>query len=396
MEDLLFLVHRIPYPPNKGDKIRSFHFLKALAKRYRIRLGAFVDDKEDWQYAAELKKYCEDLFLVDLNPLLAKISSMEAFITGDALSLPYYKNNKFQSWVDDTIEQNKISKVLIFSSVMAQFINAESNVDLVADFVDVDSDKWIQYAQNKKWPGSWVYRREARKLLSFEKDVAKRAKTTLFVSRNESELFKSLAPESASKITYVNNGVDLDYFSPASEYDSPYSNDELIIAFTGAMDYWANCDAVIWFAKEVFPKILEAKPTSRFFIVGSKPNKAVLALAAQSGIEVTGRVEDIRPFIAHADLIIAPLRIARGIQNKVLEAMAMEKQIIATPAAIEGIPATEQEDVIIAEQPDVFANNVIACLSEAVSPKISKKNRVFIENHFGWQACTDKLITLIG
>jgi sugar transferase (PEP-CTERM/EpsH1 system associated) len=396
MEDLLFLIHRIPYPPNKGDKIRSFHFLKALTKRYRIHLGAFVDDKEDWQYASEVEKYCEDLFLLDLNPLLAKISSMEGFITGKALSLPYYKNKKLQSWVDRTIDQHKISKVLIFSSVMAQFINAESNMDLVADFVDVDSDKWIQYAQNKQWPGSWVYQREARKLLSFEKDVAKRAKTTLFVSSNESELFKSLAPESASKITYVNNGVDLDYFSPTIEYDSPYSNDELIITFTGAMDYWANCDAVIWFAKEVFPKILAAQPTSKFFIVGSKPNKAVLALAEQNGIEVTGRVKDIRPFIAHADLIIAPLRIARGIQNKILEAMAMEKLVIATPAAIEGIPVTEKEDVIIEEQADIFADQVIARLSQSASSTISKKNRVFIEDQFGWPACTDKLISLIG
>ena len=168
MEDLLFLVHRIPYPPNKGDKIRSFHFLKALAKRYRIYLGAFVDDPGDWQYADELNEFCKDVLLLELKPLRAKIVSFEGFFTGGALSLPYYNNQQLQSWIDNTVGQHHIHKALIFSSVMAQFIKPEYNLELVADFVDVDSDKWAQYALKKNWPTSWVYHREAIKLLKFE------------------------------------------------------------------------------------------------------------------------------------------------------------------------------------------------------------------------------------
>ncbi|MEE9355078.1 MAG: TIGR03087 family PEP-CTERM/XrtA system glycosyltransferase [Methylococcaceae bacterium] len=396
MEDLLFIVHRIPYPPNKGDKIRSFHFLKALTKHFRIYLGSFVDDREDWQYANELKKLCEEVFLLDLNPLQAKISSIEGFFTGQALSLPYYKNKQFQSWIDNTVRQKKIKKALIFSSVMAQFIRSEHNLELVSDFVDVDSDKWAQYAQKKKWLARFVYQRESKKLLKFERNVAKISKSITFVSENEAELFKNLAPESISKITFVNNGVDLDYFLPASKYEFPYIHDEFVITFTGAMDYWANCEAVIWLANDIFPKILNANPLSRFYIVGSQPTKAVLALSEKEGIIVTGRVDDIRPYIAHANLIVAPLRIARGIQNKVLEAMAMEKPVVVTPAAIEGIPISGQEDVIVAEQPDEFAKNVIKFMSGSNSPKISKANRAFIIDKFGWEACTDKLLTLIG
>jgi len=395
MEDLLFLVHRIPYPPNKGDKIRSFHFLQALAKHYRIYLAAFVDDDEDWQYVNELKRFCKDSLLLELKPLQAKILSIEGLFTGEALSLPYYKSKQLQSWVDSTLEQQKIQKVLIFSSVMAQFIKPEHNLEIVADFVDVDSDKWAQYAQKKTWPASWIYQREAKKLLKFETEVAKVAKATLFVSESEANLFRNLVPNLSSKITFVNNGVDLDYFTPEVEYVSPYSDDEFVITFTGAMDYWANCDAVIWFVNEVFPKILQAKPLSRFYIVGSKPSKTVQALGEKKAVVVTGRVEDIRPYIAHADLVVAPLRIARGIQNKVLEAMAMEKRIIATPDAIEGIPVSDQEDVVIAANSNKFAENVIAFLSDSNTPQESTANRVFIENKFAWQACTDKLIALI-
>ena len=396
MEDLLFLVHRIPYPPNKGDKIRSFHFLQALAKRYRIYLAAFIDDDEDWQYANELKRFCKDLLVLELKPLPAKILSIEGLFTGKALSLPYYRSKQLQSWVDSTLEQQKIQKALIFSSVMAQFIKPEHNLEFVADFVDVDSDKWAQYAQKKTWPASWVYRREAKKLLKFEKEIANVAKATLFVSESEANLFRNLVPKVSSKITFVNNGVDLDYFQPELDYVSPYPEDESVITFTGAMDYWANGDAVIWFANEVFPKILQAKPLSRFYIVGSKPSKAVQALGEKKAVVVTGTVEDIRPYIAHADLVVAPLRIARGIQNKVLEAMAMEKRIIATPDAIEGIPVSDQEDVVIAEDPNEFSENVIAFLSDSKTPQESTANRVFIENKFAWQACTDKLISLIG
>jgi sugar transferase (PEP-CTERM/EpsH1 system associated) len=395
MEDLLFLVHRIPYPPNKGDKIRSFHFLKALAKRYRIYLGAFVDDPDDWQYADELNEFCKDILLLELKPLRAKIASIEGFFTGGALSPPYYNNQQLQSWIDNTVGQHYIHKALIFSSVMAQFIKPEYNLELVADFVDVDSDKWAQYALKKKWPTSWVYRREAIKLLKFEREVAKVAKSTLFVSENEANLFKRLAPEVSSKITDVKNGVDLDYFIPGSEYVSPYPEGESIITFTGAMDYWANCDAVTWFANEVFPKMLQTKPLSKFYIVGSNPSKAVQLLGEEKAVVVTGTVSDIRPYIAHADVVVAPLRIARGIQNKILEAMAMEKRVIATPNAIEGIPVSGQEDVLIAEDPDEFARIVIEILSDSKIQKKSIANRVFIENKFSWQACTDKLITLI-
>ena len=396
MEKILFLVHRIPYPPNKGDKIRSYHFLKALAENYQVYLGAFIDDQEDWQYSDKLTDFCEDVFCQALNPKIAKIKSLQGLLTGKALSLPYYQSLAMQQWVLDTLKQQKIKKVLIFSSVMAQFVPENQDIDMIVDFVDVDSDKWRQYSQQKKWPESWIYQREARQLLSYEKAIAKKSKVSFFVSEQEAKLFKQLAPELDDKISWVNNGVDTGFFNPRESYDNPYAADETALVFTGAMDYWPNIDAVVWFAQQVFPIILQQYPHVRFYIVGSKPAKEVLALAEQSEhIVVTGRVEDIRPYLNYAAVAVAPLRVARGIQNKVLEAMAMTRTILATPAAMEGISGYQDIDVEIADEAELLADKARQLLSRPPQQLISTRNREFVTEFFSWDSSGNKLRQLI-
>ncbi len=396
MKNLLFLVHRIPYPPNKGDKIRAFHFLKALSFKYNVYLGAFVDDSNDWQYVEDLELYCEETCLLGLDPSAGKIKSLLGFLTNKALSLPYYKQNKFQQWVNKTIQKQNINKVLIFSSVMAQYVSRGHNVELIADFVDVDSNKWLQYSMKRKWPLSWVYKREAEKLFQFERTIASKAKATIFVSEKEADFFKSLVPETTSNICYVNNGVDTDFFSPEHEGKSPYITEDDVIVFTGAMDYWANIDAVKWFAEQVFPKILLQHKNSKFYIVGSNPDKEVLSLAAKEGVFTTGRVDDIRPYIAHAKLVVAPVRIARGIQNKVLEAMAMEKQVFCTSAAIEGISVSVEQNVSISDTADEFAENICNYLDRKPNTQRSINNRRFVKEKFSWELNTEQLAELIG
>lgn len=380
---LLYLVHRIPYPPNKGDKIRSFHFLQALSAEYQIFLGTFIDDQDDWQFVDALKAYCGDMCCIDLNPKLGKIKSLTGFLGGTALSLPYYRNRQLQAWVDNTVSTQTIERVMIFSSPMAQYVEKYASLHWVADFVDVDSDKWQQYAASKTWPASWVYRREAEKLLAYERRIASQASATLFVSEQEAALFKSLAPESSAKIGFVNNGVDIARFDPALEYPLPFANPQHAIVFTGAMDYWANVDAVKWFAEQVFPLVKTQLTSARFYIVGSKPTKDVLALAdSDSGVVVTGRVDDVRPYLAHAKVVVAPLRIARGIQNKVLEAMAMAKPVVVTSAGMEGIAGGKGLEIKIADLAKDFAEHVLRYITESAAPAIA--NRQFVERDFSW------------
>ncbi|WGS85535.1 TIGR03087 family PEP-CTERM/XrtA system glycosyltransferase [Methylomonas sp. UP202] len=395
MPKLLYLIHRIPFPPNKGDKIRSFHFLRALAKRYEIFLGTFVDDPEDRQYIEALKPYCRDVCCVELSPGLNKLKSARGLFSGEALSLPYYRDKALRRWVDQVISTEGIDRALIFSSPMAQYAERYPELRVVADFVDVDSDKWSQYANSKSWPAAWIYRREARTLLSYETRIASRAAKTIFVSEQEAALFKTLAPLEKDKIDFVNNGVDTDRFDPKVAGDSPFPSGQSPIVFTGAMDYWANVDAVKWFAETVFPEIKRQCPHAKFYIVGSKPAKEVLQLSENdSAVIVTGKVDDVRPYIVHARLIVAPLRIARGIQNKVLEAMAMAKPVVATSAAMEGISAGQELQVAVADEPNEFAERVVSYLQQ---PTVyAEDNRRFVERAFGWSANADKLLTLLA
>ena len=379
--NLLFLCHRIPFPPNKGDKIRSYHLLRYLSAHYRVYLGAFVDDPQDWVYADKLDELCEEVHLVKLNPKFARIKSLLAFCKAQALS-----NWKMSRWVKRLQSKNDMQRVVIYSAVMAQYVTGAeySASKKIADMVDVDSEKWREYSQQKTFPMSWVYHREAKYLLKFESHVAESFNYSLFVSTAEAEKFKELAPIVAARVGSYSNGVDTDYFCPQQDFSSPYKDNECVLVFTGAMDYWPNIDAVSWFAREVFPAVLASNPQTRFYIVGSNPASQVHKLADLPGVVVTGRVEDIRPYLAHAAVAIAPMRIARGIQNKVLEAMAMARPVIVSEAGIEGIDAIHGEDVLVASQTSDYGRYIDNVLTQKYKTLGYSARRRVIQD-FSWE-----------
>jgi len=360
-EGLLFLAHRIPFPPNNGDKIRSFHLLRHLSARHAIHLGAFVDDPGDWQYADALRPYCASIKLLPLKPRRARLASLSGLLTGEALTLPYYRSRELRRWAADLAGSGTVTRGLAFSSAMAQFMPATLS-RRVLDMVDVDSDKWSQYAPTQRWPMSRLYAREGRRLAAWEAQVAQDFDATLLVSEAEAALLQRRVPQARHKIGAFENGVDADYFSPARDYPDPYPPGVPGVVFTGAMDYWPNVDAVSWFAERIFPAIRQAVPAAQFTIVGSRPTEAVLALARQPGVVVTGGVPDVRPYLAHAACAVAPLRIARGIQNKVLEAMAMARPVVVTAQAAEGLRAEAGRDFLLAQDEAGLADAVTAQL----------------------------------
>ena len=219
---LLFLCHRIPYPPNKGDKIRAFHLLHHLAGAFEVHLATFVDDPADWAWRGEVEKHCGSAHFARLDPRRAALGSLRGLLTGDALTLPYYHSEQVRRWVRDTVAARDIRHAIVYSSAMAQFLPADAVFHRsVIDFVDIDSDKWLQYAARKRWPLSWIYRREGRCLLRCEQRLARQFDAGLFVSSAEAALFKRLAPETAHKIGYYNNGVNATYFSPEADMPTP-------------------------------------------------------------------------------------------------------------------------------------------------------------------------------
>lgn len=386
VDDLLFLVHRIPYPPNKGDKIRSYHLLQHLRRRYRVHLGCFIDDPEDEAHVSILRDSCADLMVLSLPPRRAKLASLRGLWQGTALTLPYYANAQMARWVNTKLEREAIRRVLVFSSSMAQYVDgSRPALRRVMDFVDVDSDKWRQYSENCSWPLRWIYRREARRLADYERQIAVEFDACLFVSDAEADLFRRLAPDALASIDYAHNGVDTEYFAPRTNYPNPYAADERVLVFTGAMDYWANVDAVSWFAEEVFDALHAAEPQARFYIVGSRPTEAVQRLARRPGIVVTGRVPDTRPYIAHARAAVAPLRIARGVQNKVLEAMAMEKPVLVSPQAMDGIAGCADLEQLVSESPSVMRRLAAELIAGDGYAALGKRARECVLAHYRWE-----------
>jgi sugar transferase (PEP-CTERM/EpsH1 system associated) len=388
VEDLLLLIHRIPYPPNKGDKIRSYHLLKHLARHYRVHLATFVDDPDDWQHVPHVEALCASSRFARLNPKLARVRSLGALLKNRSLSLEYYRDAGLARWVQETVRTHKIERMLVFSSAMAQYTDPFPNARRVVDFCDVDSDKWRQYADQKSAPMSWLYRYEAHQLLRYERQVARDYDASLFVSAPEAELFRQLAPESSSKIGHFSNGVDTDYFSPDAPHANPYADGERALVFTGAMDYWPNVDAVQWFAEDVFPALRAKYADLRFYIVGSRPAPAVQALAQNDGVVVTGTVPDVRPYIAHAAVAVAPLRIARGIQNKVLEAMAMATPVVVSPQALEGIAAAPGSELVLADGAEAFQAAVAALLDgqQEAAAAIGLAARARVQSNYSWSS----------
>jgi sugar transferase (PEP-CTERM/EpsH1 system associated) len=310
------------------------------------------------------------------------LRACRGLLHGEAVDAAYYRNAALTRWVRSVVRKHEIRKAVVFSSAMAQYLDAVPEVSYVVDFVDVDSAKWTEYGNSE--PGlSAIYRREGRLLLQFERRVAARAAAACFVGGG-SETVPTLAPECRQKTLAVCNGVDARYFSPAHDLPSPYPPGEQPVVFTGAMDYWPNVDAVCWLARTVLPKLRVAKPEIRFYVVGMNPRRAVRRLAGD-GVVVTGRVLDVRPYLRHARVAVAPLRVARGLQNKVLEAMAMGRPVVATEGATVGLSLKDAVEIEVARSTADFVRAVLKLMDPAHGEAMgaAARQRVLVDYDWG-------------
>jgi sugar transferase (PEP-CTERM/EpsH1 system associated) len=383
MPELLFLSHRVPYPPDKGEKIRAWHLLSHLAQSYDIHLGCLVDDPRDRPHLAELNRICARVGAFEVRPALQKLRAIAGMRSGKPLTADVFHRPRLDRWVADTLSTGRIDAVFAFSSGMASYAAGRRAPFRILDMVDVDSEKWRDYADYHNWPLRALYRREATNLLALERRAALEFDATLFVSQAEAGRFAALAPECRKNIGWLENGVDLDRFSPLHRFARPFPAGTTNLVFTGTMDYWPNGDAVTWFSQRVMPLMRRAKPHTHFHIVGAGPTRAVRQLARLPHVHVTGRVPDVRPFIAHADAVVAPLRVARGIQNKVLEAMAMGRPVVATPDAFEGLRALPGRDLLVCATPEEMFRSLLDIV-EGRHPGLGAAARAVIERNYSW------------
>ena len=393
MGDVLFLAHRVPYPPDRGDKIRSYHLLRHIAAHRRVHLVAFADDDADLGHDAALAALTATRTVVARAKGRGR-ATVEALLGRRPVSLTAFADRTLLRAVERVLTTEDIETIFVFSGQMAQYLPpaGRAAARVVMDFVDMDSAKFAAYAQDARGPMRWIMRREARLLGAFERGIAARADASLFVSAAEAELFR--AHGGRGNILAVENGIDAARFDPAADFERVTAEAPLIV-FTGQMDYRPNVDAVVWFAEKVLPQVRQSAPAVRFAIVGRKPDPRVNALAVLPGVAVTGAVPDVRGWLAAASVVVAPLQLARGVQNKVLEAMAMARPVVASPAAAEGID--HDGTIRVAGDATSFASAIAALLDDPASAAaLGRRARARVVERYGWDARLAALDPVMG
>jgi len=397
MSEILFLAHRVPFPPDRGDKIRSNHLLRRIAGIAPVHVGALADDAADMAQESELAAIAASHCLVRRTAPLP-LAALSALGQGKPVSLAAFASARLQRYVAHVLETRPIGAIFVFSGQMAQYVPSAFRGRVVMDFVDVDSAKFEAYAQTGALPRRLLYAREARLMRRFEESTARRATTSLFISREERSLFESrLVDGTPPDVRALGNGIDTVFFDPAEVVPAAeLQGAGPTIVFTGQMDYPPNVEAVDMFARSVMPKVLQAYPAARFAIVGRAPAAAVRALAGVNGTMVTGPVPDVRPWLAGADVVTAPLMIARGVQNKVLEAMAMARPVLLTPAAATGIDAKDGTHFALADTPEALAVHALALLADKpAADAMGSAARRYVIEECGWDRVLAPLRALL-
>lgn len=389
---ILFLCHRIPYPPNKGDKLRAFNILKFLSRKHTIDLFALADDRNDLKYQKDLKSLCRKVEILYLNPLMARLKSLLHFFSSEPLTLSYFQHSELKKKVEQALATERYDLIFLYSSSMAQYVlDLDGTPPKIIDFVDADSIKWLDYAKFAKFPMSMVYRSEGEKLGAYEAKVAPHFQRILMVSEGEKERGERYVK--ADNVVAVRNGIDLSLYEEVPVCRA--ENKDLL--FIGGMFYFAYIDGIFYFYKNIFPHIKRASPDTCFYVVGASPARKIRKLNKDPNMRVTGFVPDVKPYLRKAAVYVVPLRMAPGIQNKILEAMAMKVPVVATPEAAAGINAVAGRDLFVEEDPAKFASRVVELLKNTdLRRQMADNARKLIEKEYNWEKNLSRLDDILG
>jgi len=399
--NILFLAQRVPYPPNKGEKIRTFHQIKFLKELgHAITVAAPIEDNNEYEYFEALEKqYCQQTVKAKPAPRFWRL--LRGLFKNQSLSVANFHSKLLQQKIDKLLNSLKPDVIFCTSSSMAEYVfqsclfkNAklqERKTLLVMDFMDLDSDKWQQYAKHAKFPMRQIYVREAKLLSSYEQRVHRDFDACLFTTQAEIDLFLEIA-ENSGKLYPIANGLDTDFFKPANK---DYSQAPVLL-FTGVMDYLPNIDAVVWFVENTWLKIKEIWPGATFIIAGMNPTNKVEALTKYDGIIITGFVDDIRSYYDKAHYFIAPLRVARGLQNKLLQAFACGLPVVSTDAAAEGIDCQKGTDLLIANTAQEFVEQLLTIHdNNNLRQTIINNALTLVKDHYSWHGRLEMLENIL-
>ncbi len=385
MKRLLFITHRLPFPPDKGERVRAFHEIVALSRHFAVTVASPLHRPGEAAHAAALRQHCADVLTAPAGRGKWLAGALK-YLQGGCNTEGHFNVPALRDKLLAAAAAEPFDVVVAYSSAVIPTALAVPARAHVADLVDTDSAKWHAYASAAGLLGRRFYRREADGVARLERQAVERCAAVLVVSEAEA----ATLPLRNDKVLVMANGVDLDYFAPAAAPQGPPS-----LVFTGSMDYLPNVQAVTWFAQHVWPSLLGHVPGLRLLIVGRDPTPAVRRLRQHKGIVVTGPVDDVRPYVHRAAVVIAPLQIAPGISNKVLEAMAMGKCILASPAALVGLDVQVGRDLMEASTPQEWQASLLSLLAdEARRDQLGQAARSLAQREYTWPARLAPLVEL--
>lgn len=387
---IMFVCHRFPFPPKRGGKIRPFNIIRHLTESgHAVTVGTLARSDEELRDGQGLTEYCRTI-LVGRTGTIAPVAKMIVRLsTPVPSSMGYFHSSRLKRMIRNELEKNDYDLIIVHCSSVAQYIPADTGIPSILDFGDMDSHKWLDYSRFKSFPLSLGYRLEGSKLLREEKRLSRKFTTSTCTTRAELETLQSY--ESAVATDWFPNGVDADYFTPSKQ---PY--DPNGICFIGRMDYYPNQQAMLSFCENILPMIRAQRPSVHLTIVGAEPSKEILKLQEKEYITVTGTVPDVRDYVRSAALTVAPLSIARGTQNKILESMGMGVPVVCTNTAAGGVDAIPEEHFLTATDSQEFAMQTLRILdSTKERERLSAAARSRVLTNHSWPSSMQKLDGII-
>jgi sugar transferase (PEP-CTERM/EpsH1 system associated) len=388
--DVLYLAHRAPYPPDKGDRIRVFHTVKFLSQRARVHLACLADEEVREGQLAALRRYCARVAVVRLG-VGRWARGLASLAAGGTLTEGAFWSGRLAATLQRWAEETCFCACVASASSLVPYVRLGGlrDVPAVIDLIDVDSQKWLDYAAASRGLRAWLYRAEGRRLRRLEQGLPGWARAVILAAEAEAALYREFCVPGV--VRAVTNGVDLEYFRPGPAVREPNC------VFVGALDYRPNVDGAVWFCTHVWPEVVRRQPRAQLYLVGRRPAPAVCRLAALPGVELVGQVPDVRPHLARAAVAIVPLRIARGVQNKVLEALAMAKAVVVSPQARPGLAARPGVQLLEASAPAEWVEAVLGLFADpGLRARLGSAGRRYVEEHHRWERCLEPLPSLLG
>lgn len=388
---ILFICHRFPFPPNRGGKIRPFQMIRHLSQSHEVTVASLAFDQQELDAGAGLREHCAEI-ISEILPNSTRWPQAVMSLPGSTpSSVAYFRSDRLRVRIEAAWQAKKFDAVMVHCAFVAQYTLGLTGGLRILDFGDMDSAKWMDYAEHRSFPLSMGYSIESKKLRRYEKAMAERFDRITITTQGEKDEFQTMGVP--RPCTVIPNGVDGNFFQPAAMGGGSKPN----IVFLGRMDYFPNIDGVLWFVREVYPKIRAAMPAAELQIVGADPSREILRLREVPGVTVTGFVKDVRPYLTEAAVAIAPLRIARGTQNKILECMAAGIPVVSTSQAAKGIQALAGEHILVADGPEETARGVLELLNDPARRKrMATAARAQVERAHSWPESMKILDSVLG